>query len=131
MTFRIPHASDTAAYKAIDELNKEHKLHALPFPPPRGVPEPRLTLQDALGGDAATIAKITGSGQIVFHSTGDCGSTKGPQTQNLVVDKMLGDFHETDSAGITRTARGIQTALLIRQTRTKAVKIRRIRIGWY
>ena len=31
-TFDVNHPSDDAAYKIIDELNKEHKLHALPFP---------------------------------------------------------------------------------------------------
>jgi hypothetical protein len=47
-TFVIKHASDKAAYQAIDQLNKEHKLQALPFPAPRGGVEPRLTLQEVL-----------------------------------------------------------------------------------
>lgn len=106
-TFHIPHASDGQAYKVIDELNKEHKLRALPFPAPRGGVEPRLTLAQVLGDTAgappavrataqATVAAITAAGQIVFHSLGDCGSTRGPASQNLVVDKLLGDFKESD-----------------------------------
>ena len=106
-TFHIPHASDGAAYKAIDELNKEHELHALPFPPPRGGTEPQLTLAQVLGDvdgapaevrktANATVNAITQSGQIVFHSLGDCGSTRGPSSQNLVVDKLLADFQESD-----------------------------------
>lgn len=94
-TFRIRHPSDTDAYAAIDQLNKEHKLQPLPFPSPRGTPEPILTLAQALGHPDANQV-ITARGQIVFHSGGDCGSTKGPRTQNEVADKMVGDFDETD-----------------------------------
>ena len=96
-TFLVKHPSDGPAYKSIDALNKAHKIKPLPFPAPRGGVEPRLTLQDVLGGNAGAIAKITASGQLVFHSTGDCGSTRGPQTQNQVADKMTADFNETDS----------------------------------
>src|SRR5260370_27975548 len=35
-------------------------------------------------------------GQVVFHSTGECGSTRGPKTQNEVTDKMVSDFDESD-----------------------------------
>jgi hypothetical protein len=99
-TFRVKHGSDAAAYKAIDELNKEHKIFPLPFPAPRGGVEPRLSLQDVLGGDAAAVQRITKSGQLVFHATGDCGSTKGPSTQCLVVDKMITDFQEADASQV-------------------------------
>jgi hypothetical protein len=95
-TFKIRHPSDADAYKAIDELNKEHKLHPMPFPAPRGTPEPVLTLEQALGDHPEANKVIIGRGQIVFHSGGDCGSTKGPKTQNEVADKMVGDFDETD-----------------------------------
>src|SRR6202050_3156273 len=98
--FRVPHASDAPAYKLIDELNREHKIAPLPFPPPRGVPEPRLTLTEVLGGNAAVTNRITRNGQLVFHATGDCGSTIGPATQNQVADKMLGDFHEAAAAEV-------------------------------
>lgn len=98
-TFVVRHPSDNPAYKEIDELNREHKIAPLPFPAPRGVPEPRLTLQQVLGG-TAPIAKIQAAGQIVFHSTGDCGSTKGPKTQNEVVDKMVADFSGEDAAEV-------------------------------
>jgi hypothetical protein len=94
-TFVVKHASDDAAYKAIDELNAEHKIHPLPFLPPRGGTEPRLTFDDVVG-NTTTGAKITAAGQMVFHSTGDCGSTSGPQTQNEVSDKMVADFQEAD-----------------------------------
>jgi hypothetical protein len=39
------------------------------------------------------ISKI--NGQLVFHATGDCGRTRGPQTENQVTDKMLADFNES------------------------------------
>ena len=92
-TFKITHPSDNAAYKLIDELNKEHKIHPLPFPLPRGgEAEPQLSLLQVFGGNAAAIQRIEGNGQLVFHATGDCGSTRGPATQNEVTDKMIADF---------------------------------------
>src|SRR5271165_140280 len=93
-TFVVHHPSDGPAYKQIDVLNKEHKLAPMPFPAPRGGVEPTLTFEDVLGGNADAIKQINNSGQIVFHSTGDCGSTRGPQTQNEVTDKMIADFQE-------------------------------------
>jgi hypothetical protein len=109
--FRVKHASDTAAYHDIDELNREHKLAPLPFPAPRGGDEPVLTLEEALGDvDGASadtlkmvktrIDQITNAEQIVFHSGGDIGSTRGPTSQELVVNKMLGDFNEASPAEI-------------------------------
>ncbi len=95
--FTIKHPSDKQAYKLIDKLNEQHRLQAMPFPAPRADgPEPRLTLTDVLGGNAGAIEKIQQNGQIVFHSTGDCGSTRGPRTQNEVTDKMIVDFAEAD-----------------------------------
>ncbi|MGF6595802.1 hypothetical protein P3T23_000509 [Paraburkholderia sp. GAS448] len=102
--FRVPHPSDDAAYKEIDKLNAEHKLFPLPFPAPRGGVEPQLSLAQVLGGDATQIDRIVASGQIVFHAVGDCGSTKGPATQNEVADKMTADFTEASSGEIPRFA---------------------------
>jgi len=93
-TFRIKHPSDREAYREIDELNKEHKIHPLPFPVPRGGVEPRLTLEQVFGGNGSAIDTITKAGQIVFHAGGDCGSTSGPRTQNEVTDKLVSDFQE-------------------------------------
>jgi Calcineurin-like phosphoesterase len=98
--FKIKHPSDNPAYKEIDELNREHKIQPLPFPAPRGGVEPRLTLEQVLGANTGAIAKIASAGQIVFHATGDCGSTRGPQTQNMVSDKMVSDFQETTTKEI-------------------------------
>ncbi len=95
-TFRVKHGSDAVAYKAIDQLNRENKIAPLPFPAPRGGVEPRLAFEDVLGGNPATTERITEGGKLVFHATGDCGSTRGPATQSLVVDKMVTDFHEAD-----------------------------------
>jgi hypothetical protein len=93
--FRVRHASDAPAYKRIDELNREHKITPLPFPPPRGLPEPRLTLAEVLGGSASGTKAILAAEQLVFHATGDCGSVRGPASQNQVADKMVSDFEET------------------------------------
>jgi hypothetical protein len=95
MTFQVKHPSDGPAYKAIDQLNKEHKIVPLPFPPPRGGQEPTLTLEEVFGGNTGAIDKIKSQKQIVFHATGDCGSTRGPSTQSLVADTMVSDFNET------------------------------------
>ncbi len=95
--FEIKHPSDGAAYKQIDELNREHKLAPLPFPPPRDLPEPRLSLAAVLGDTEAALQKrIAANGQIVFHATGDTGSTRGPESQNLVADKLVNDFTDEE-----------------------------------
>src|SRR6516225_7382404 len=77
--FAVKHASDKAAYATIDELNKQHKLHALPFPPPRGGDEPQLTLEQVVDNNGLVIKQIEDNKQIVFHALGDCGSTRGPK----------------------------------------------------
>ncbi len=102
--FQVKHVSDNAAYQTIDALNKAHKLAPLPFPLPRGYsaakPEPVLTLAQVLGNDNASVKRITKTGQIVFHSVGDTGSTRGPASQNEVADKMVSDFNEQNIADI-------------------------------
>ena len=101
-TFVVKHPSDDPLYTSLDAYNKEHGLHATPFPNPRGFPqnpEPRLTLQDVLGGATAAtnIGNITNTNkQIVFHALGDCGSVGGPVDQNYVTDKLVADFNEVD-----------------------------------
>ena len=95
--FEVKHPSDGAAYKQIDQLNREHRLAPLPFPPPRDLPEPKLTLAAVLGDNEGALQKRTAAnGQIVFHSTGDTGSTRGPESQNIVADKMVNDFTDED-----------------------------------
>ena len=104
-TFKVTHPSDDAAYKIIDELNAEHKIKPLPFPLPRGGnAEPQLNLTQVFGGNTKAIGRIRAAGQIVFHATGDCGSTRGPTTQNEVTDKMVGDFNEAAPAEIPQFA---------------------------
>lgn len=104
-TFKVKHPSDADAYKLIDQLNAEHKIQPLPFPPPRGAAaEPRLNLTQVFGGNTAAVKRIQSSGQIVFHATGDCGSTRGPTTQNAVTDKMIGDFTEAAPSEIPQFA---------------------------
>ena len=93
--FIVPHPSDNAAYKVIDQLGRDHRLVPLPFPKARGGAEPVLTLAQTLGSaGASTEAAIQASGQIVFHSVGDTGNVKSVDPQNLVTDKMLADFDD-------------------------------------
>ncbi|WP_342723932.1 hypothetical protein AAFG07_33305 [Bradyrhizobium sp. B097] len=95
--FEIKHPSDNPVYKKIDELNREHKIAPLPFPPPRGLPEPKLTLAAVLDTDPSTLAqKVKDHGQLVFHAAGDTGNTRGPETQNRVSDKMVNDFTDEE-----------------------------------
>lgn len=93
--FTVNHPSDGPAYADIDKLNREHKLLPMPFPAPRGLPEPRLTLAEMLDRPGAD-APITAAGQIVFHAVGDTGNTSGPTSQSLVADKLVSDFDEAD-----------------------------------
>jgi hypothetical protein len=71
-------------------------------PSPRGnAVEPVLTLAQVYGSQGAAKTKaITASGQIVLHCVGDTGSAKGPETQNLISDKMAADFHEANPADV-------------------------------
>src|SRR5262249_34382650 len=105
-TFLVKHPSDKDAYNAIDELNREHKIEARPFPKPRGAgPEPQLTLGEVFGSNSRGIEAITKvNQQLVFHATGDCGSTRGPRTQNEVTDKMIGDFNEAEAKEVAQFA---------------------------
>ncbi len=99
--FRVKHASDTQAYKTLDALNAQHALQPLPFPAPRGLPEPVLTLAAVLGASGADVeASATRAGRLVFHSVGDTGNTRGPDPQNEVADKMISDFAEADLADV-------------------------------
>jgi len=84
-----------------DQSDKElAQLEPVPQPA-GGAVEPVLTLAQVYG-DAGTarIAAIQSAGQIVFHSTGDTGSAKGPSTQSLVADKMVSDFSEPKPADV-------------------------------
>ncbi len=73
-----------------------------PVPQPVGnAVEPVLTLAQVYGSQGATKTNaITASGQIVFHCVGDTGSVVGPDTQNLVSDKMVSDFSEANPADV-------------------------------
>jgi len=96
--FEVKHPSDNPAYKQIDALNREHKLAPLPFPAPRDLPEPTLSLAAVLGENETTLQKrLVANGQVVFHAVGDTGSTRGPENQNLVSDKMVNDFTDEDT----------------------------------
>jgi hypothetical protein len=91
---------DTTSDEGDYSLNDPTLLEAVPTPAD-GETEPVLTLQQVWGdAGAAKVAAITAAGQIVFHSTGDTGSSKGPETQSLVADKMVSDFTEADAADV-------------------------------
>jgi Calcineurin-like phosphoesterase len=95
--FEVKHPSDNPIYKQIDALNREHKLTTIPFPPPRDLPEPKLSLAAVLNIPQADLdSQIRKNGQLVFHSTGDTGNTRGPTDQNLVADKLVSDFSDYD-----------------------------------
>ena len=94
--FRTPHLSDSEAYNILDELQKEHKIKPIPFPPSRGGTEPIITLEQIWGSEGTKIMRnIVNSGQIVFHAVGDTGNTRSVKPQEGVADKMQSDFiHE-------------------------------------
>lgn len=93
--FTVVHTSDKQAYSILD--SQKGKLLPRPFPVVKGVTEPVVTLAAALGTTGDNIvAQIQESGQIVFHSVGDTGSTRGPSSQSEVADKMVADYRDTD-----------------------------------
>jgi hypothetical protein len=92
--FLVRHASDSAAYKILDKMRHQPPLA---FEPPRGLPEPVMLLEQALGRNgSATVSRIKNNAQIVFHSVGDTGNTRSTHPQSLVADKMVSDFDETE-----------------------------------
>ena len=102
--FAQPHPSpDPTSFRHPVTDQKDQEIAQLePVPQPvGGAVEPILTLAQVYGsaGSARTQA-IEQAGQIVFHSVGDTGSVKGPDTQSLVADKMVTDFDETNSANV-------------------------------
>jgi hypothetical protein len=91
-SYKVPHASDTQAYKEMAALVKAGKFLPLPFQA-APITEPVLTLAAALGPSGnSTVAAIQAAGSIVFHSVGDTGATIGPQPEYPTIDKMLTDF---------------------------------------
>ena len=63
--------------------------------------EPVLQFADTLGSQgAARVAAIQKSGQIVFHTVGDTGSTERACDTIQVADKMVGDFTEANPADV-------------------------------
>jgi metallophosphoesterase superfamily enzyme len=96
--FEVRHPSDNPAYAQIDALNRQHKLTTTPFPAPRDLPEPQLTLAAVLGmSEAALQQQVKQAGQLVFHALGDTGNTRGPADQNRVTDKLVSDFDDADA----------------------------------
>jgi len=97
--FTVKHGSDTKAYQILDSM--KGTLKPRPFPIVEGVDEPTLTLAEAIGpkGDLV-VSAIQRAGQIVFHSVGDTGNTKGPKDEEMVADKMVSDFTETDPRAV-------------------------------
>ena len=94
MQFEVKHPSDNPIYTQIDSLNRETTI---PFKPPRDLPEPKLSLAAVLNIPQADLDnQIKKNGQLVFHSTGDTGNTRGPTDQNLVADKLVSDFSDYD-----------------------------------
>ncbi len=97
-----PSPDPTGFKDPVTDQNEQEIAQIEPVPQPAGnAVEPVLTLAQVYGSQgAAKTSAITASGQIVFHCVGDTGSATGPETQNLVSDKMLADFNEADSADV-------------------------------
>jgi hypothetical protein len=97
--FTVKHGSDSAAYKILDSEAGSMKPRA--FPIVAGKPEPVVKLADSLGSHGGAIeAEIQKAGQIVFHSAGDTGNTKGPRDMDEVARKMVADFDDTDPRSV-------------------------------
>jgi hypothetical protein len=97
-----PSPDPTSFKTPVTDQSDKELANLEPVPRPvGGAVEPILTLAQVFGdAGAAKIATIQAAGQIVFHSVGDTGSAKGPDTQSLVADKMVSDFTEENSADV-------------------------------
>lgn len=98
----VPSPDPTGFRDPVTDQNERELLTVEPVPEPHGgCAEPVLTLEEVFGSQgAAKTAAITAAGQVVFHCVGDTGSAKGPETQNLVSDKMTADFDEAHAADV-------------------------------
>ncbi len=97
-----PSPDPTSFKNPVTDQNDQEIANLEPVPKPvGGAVEPILTLAQVYGdaGDAK-VQTIEQAGQIVFHSVGDTGSVKGPDTQSLVADKMVTDFDEQNPADV-------------------------------
>ncbi|MGH9500619.1 MAG: metallophosphoesterase family protein [Terriglobales bacterium] len=96
--FKDKHPSDTARYKAIQQLLTKD---VVPVPPTRVNPGDVYGLQSALGTPGPNIIKaIVKAGQIVFHATGDSGASNVGKYRNeiRVSDQVTDDCHSTSTA---------------------------------
>lgn len=98
----MPSPDPTGFRTPVTDQNDKELANLEPVPQPATkAAEPILTLAQVYGAaGAAKTAAIQSAGQIVFHSAGDTGSAKGPETQSLVADKMVSDFSEENSADV-------------------------------
>lgn len=98
--FTVQHGSDAKAYKILDSL--KGTLQPKPFPVVSGTDEPIVRLEEAYGAakGAQIVREIEATGRIVFHTVGDTGNVKGPKDEDLVADKMVSDFNETQTTGV-------------------------------
>lgn len=96
--FVVKHGSDTAAYKILD--SEKGLLKPRPFPAVAQA-EPKLSLADAIGQHGPdVVSAIQRAAQVVFHAVGDTGNTTGPKDEEMVADKMVSDFTETDPRAV-------------------------------
>jgi hypothetical protein len=97
-----PSPDPTTFKDPVTDQNEKEIANLEPIPQPAGnAPEPLLTLAQVYGSAGnAKVQAIEHAGQIVFHSVGDTGSVKGPDTQSLVADKMVSDFDEKNAADV-------------------------------
>jgi hypothetical protein len=95
----VKHGSDKEAYSILD--SEKGTLKPRLFPVFEDDKEPRMSLADAIGTKGKSVEKsITSSGQIVFHALGDTGNTTSAKDQNMVTDKLVADFSETDPKAV-------------------------------
>lgn len=98
ITFKDKHPSDTARYKAIQNLLRKD---VVAVPPIRVKPGDLYTLESALGAAGPDIIKgIVKAGAIVFHATGDSGASNVGKYRNeiRVSDQVTDDCNSATAA---------------------------------
>jgi hypothetical protein len=101
----VPSPDPSSFSKPVTDTKLKGIVKLEPFPTsgpdPGALVEPVLTLAQVYGSAGSEKeAAITKAGQIVFHCVGDTGSVSGPQTQDLVADKMVTDFNEDNPVDV-------------------------------
>lgn len=91
-----PSSDEVSFVTKVDDAQYYNFLVKLAQPVPPPARPAVMQLAEVIGQNQVDV--ITKAGQIVFHSVGDTGPSKGPATEASVADRMVEDFNDPNPA---------------------------------